>query len=159
VNLPQLCRSIRTAAQVSFSRSGGPGGQNVNKVNTKVTLHIRLIDLEGLSEAEAARLQIVLSSRITGTAAGSVGVPSAKSGGAASTGTLVIASSEERSQKINLERAYARAEALIANAARLPKKRRPVKPSKAAKERRLRAKQQHSEKKANRLSPCAKLDP
>jgi len=60
-------QSIRAAAQVSFSRSGGPGGQNVNKVNTKVTLHIRLAGLEGLSFAEAERLREVLAPRIRGT--------------------------------------------------------------------------------------------
>jgi ribosome-associated protein len=137
MNLPLLRQSIRTA-QISFSRSGGPGGQNVNKVNTKATLHVRLADLQGLSEAEAARIREILGSRLSGSADSAV---------------LVIASSEERSQRVNLERAYARAEALIEAAARLPKKRRPTKPSKAAQERRLQTKQRHSEKKERRNFP------
>jgi ribosome-associated protein len=136
VNLPLFRRSIRSTAQLGFSRSGGPGGQNVNKVNTKVTLHINLAELEGLTGAETERLREVLGSRITGPAD--------------SAGILVITSSEERSQKVNLERAYARAETLIENAARLPKKRRTTKPSRAAKERRLQSKRRHSDKKENR---------
>jgi ribosome-associated protein len=132
MNIRLLRESIRRAALASFSRSGGPGGQNVNKVNTKVTLRLALKDLAGLSEAEAARLGEQLAPRLTGS------------------GELVIVSSEERSQKINLERAYARAETFITVSARLPQKRRYVRPSKAAKEKRLRSKRLHSEKKTGR---------
>jgi ribosome-associated protein len=146
-------RSIRAAAQVSFSRSGGPGGQNVNKLNTKVTLHIPLADLEGLSPAETERLREVLGPRIRGVGKAAPDVQSpADTPGPESSGVLLITSSEERSQRVNLERAYARAEALILAAARLPKKRRPVKVSRAARERRLRSKRAVSEKKRERGS-------
>ena len=131
-----LHQSIRNFARVSFSRSGGPGGQNVNKVNTKVTLHIKLSLLEGLSESEKLRLLEKLGSRL--------------SHAADCNEELVISSSEERSQRINLERAYAKAEALITAAARLPKKRKPTKPSAAAREKRLKAKRLQAEKKAMR---------
>ena len=127
-----LYQSIRTAARADFSRSGGPGGQNVNKVNTKVMLHIRVDDLEGLNDAEAVRLRETLAQRIT------------------SAGELVISSSEERSQRTNLERAYVRMENLIVNAARLPHLRRPTKPSRAAREERLHSKRRRSLKKADR---------
>jgi len=132
MNITLLHQSIHSYAEAAFSRSSGPGGQNVNKVNTKVTLRLRLSELNGLSEAERERINSLLANKITGG------------------GEIVITSDEERSQHINLERAYFRLEALIIAAARLPKKRKPTKPSKAAKEKRLEAKRRQGQKKAER---------
>ena len=132
MNAALLFQSIRNAARADFSRSPGPGGQNVNKLNTKVSLRIHLDELSGLSENEFAQMRETLSSRITGA------------------GELVIAASEERSQRRNLERAYARMENLISNAAHLPRLRRPTKPSRAAREERLRIKRLRGQKKAGR---------
>jgi ribosome-associated protein len=134
MNTELLKQSIKAYAEAAFSRSGGPGGQNVNKLNTKVTLKVRLGDLAGLSEAELERVKTMLANRISNE------------------GEIVIASDEERSQRINLERAYFRMEALVAAAARLPKQRHPTKPGKAAKEKRLQAKRRQSLKKAERAS-------
>ena len=132
MNTNLLRQSIRSFAEATFSHSGGPGGQNVNKVNSKVTLRLRLSGLGGLSEAEIELAKTQLANRIS------------------SNDEIVITSDEERSQRINLERAYFRMEALISAAARLPKSRKPTKPSKAAKEKRLQAKKRQGQKKVER---------
>jgi len=124
--------SIRAAAAAEFSRSGGPGGQNVNKVNTRVTLRLPVAGIAGLSEAESARLRDVLAGRIT---AG---------------GDLLVSVTDERSQRVNLERAYARLEDLVIAAARLPRRRRPTRPSRAARERVLESKRRRGAAKAAR---------
>jgi ribosome-associated protein len=140
LNIVLLRQSIRNASEISFSRSGGPGGQNVNKLNTKVTLRLKLLDIDGLSDAELERAKTLLANRIS------------------SDDEIVISSDEERSQRTNLERAYFRVEALISAAARLPKHRRPTKPSKACREQRLHIKQLQSRKKASRRSSLSPED-
>jgi len=134
MNISLLKQSIHTFADASFSRSGGPGGQNVNKVNTKVTLKLHINDISGLSESELERVKTLLENRITNE------------------GEILITSDEERLQRINLERAYFRMEALISAAAKLPKYRKPTKPSRASKEKRLQEKKRHGLKKAERAA-------
>jgi ribosome-associated protein len=90
MNINLIQQSIYSFADISFSRSGGPGGQNVNKVNTKVTLKLKLSDLSGLSETEMERVKLLLANRVSNS------------------GEIIITSDEERSQRINLERAYFR---------------------------------------------------
>lgn len=136
MNLALVQQSIRVFAKIGYSRSGGPGGQNVNKVNTKVTLHLALADIEGLSEAELNRLRETLGGRLT------------------EQGEIVVTSSEERSQWTNQERAFARITALVAAAARLPRQRRPTRPTTASREKRLQTKRVRGLlKKSRRLPP------
>jgi ribosome-associated protein len=130
-----LRQSLHAAATMHYSRSGGPGGQNVNKVNTKVTVHLPLNALMGLSEAEMGRVREILKNRIT---AGD---------------EIVISASEERSRLTNQERAFARLLTLIAASARVPKHRRPTKPSRAAREKRMQSKKIRALIKQNRRLP------
>ncbi|MDR1588096.1 MAG: aminoacyl-tRNA hydrolase [Treponema sp.] len=132
MNIELLHQSIRSAARVTYSRSGGPGGQNVNKVNSKVTLRLSLDDLSGLSATEIARVRELLTGRINAE------------------NEIIVVSEEERSQRTNQVRAFSRLETLIRSSARLPKRRRPTKPSRAAREKRLQSKKLQGLKKAER---------
>ncbi|WP_304244478.1 alternative ribosome rescue aminoacyl-tRNA hydrolase ArfB, partial [Gracilinema caldarium] len=114
----RLHSSILEHAQLQFSRSGGPGGQNVNKVNSRVEIRIHIDELQGLSDAELQRLRTVLSNRITNS------------------GELVLTASDERSQLDNRDLAFQRLEQLISSAAKLPKQRKPTKPTRASREQR-----------------------
>jgi ribosome-associated protein len=134
MNRNELLAWIEQAGSFTFSRSGGPGGQNVNKVNTKAILRLPLCDLP-VSDGDAARVMRKLDTRLT------------------TEGELVIHSSEGRSQRVNRELAMERAVAMIAGALRKPRQRKRTKPSRAAKERRLAAKRHRSEIKRRRRPP------
>jgi len=128
----RLRSSIEEHSQLRFSRSGGPGGQNVNKVNSRVEIRIHIGEIQGLSDAERQRLTSVLSNRIT------------------TQGELVIFVNDERSQLNNKILAYQRLEQLIKNAAKLPKQRKATSPTKASREQRLLKKKLQSIKKSRR---------
>ena len=135
MNLELLRASIEERAQLDFARSGGPGGQNVNKVNSKAIARIRLEEVQGLSAAETAMAAQRLAGRLT------------------TAGELIVQSEEERDQGRNRETAIARLFSLISSAARLPKVRRPTKPTRGSRERRLASKRVHSASKGLRRPP------
>ncbi len=118
-----------------FSRSSGPGGQNVNKRETQVELTFDVAGSTSLSPTQRDRLQRKLRSRID------------------SEGVLHLVASEERTQGRNREIALERFSDLVREALKPdPPKRRPTRPSKRAKERRLSEKKIRGERKRDRRS-------
>ena len=105
--------------RVSFARSGGPGGQNVNKVASKVQLRWAPATSSALSEPDRAWLLNKLASKLT------------------SDGDLLVASDLTRDQGRNRVDAEGKLADIVATALVRPKKRRATKPSKAAKARRI----------------------
>ena len=115
--------------EFATSRSSGPGGQNVNKVNSKVTLRWNVKDSTLLTAEEKELLLQKLSSRLT------------------TDGALLMVAQEKRSQLQNREEALLKLERLLKHAFTKRKKRKATKPSKSAVQSRLNKKKKHSDKK------------
>jgi ribosome-associated protein len=123
-----------TALRIQFARSGGPGGQNVNKLNTKAELWVPLDKIVGMDEAGRLRLRTAAGKRLTRD------------------DVLHISAQTERTQERNRQAVLDRLRALIAQALIAPKPRKRTKPSKTAKRRRLEAKRHRGQVKASRRS-------
>ena len=129
VRVPPAALSVRAA------RASGPGGQNVNKVATKIDLRVDLSGIEGLTEAARARLQLLAANRLDAE------------------GRLVVMSQVTRNQARNLEDARARVADLIRSALIAPRRRRPTRPTMGARRRRLDDKKQRGAVKRWRTRP------
>jgi ribosome-associated protein len=114
------------------SRSGGKGGQNVNKVSSKVELLFNVDSSLLFTEEEKLLLNDKLQNRLN------------------KDGLVQVICDEERSQYLNKEKAIERLIGLLTRALQKPKVRKPTKVSKAAKAVRLNDKKKHSTKKENR---------
>jgi len=133
VAIPKISSTdILTELEFNFSKSSGPGGQHVNKVNTKVGLRFDIPNSTILSEEQKELLVEKLSNRLT------------------KDGVLVLSSQEARSQLMNKEAVLEKLDKLLQSAFFIKKKRTPTKPTKASKERRLKNKKKQAEKKEGR---------
>lgn len=123
--------------EVSFKavRSGGSGGQHVNKVSTKVILVFDLVGSTALSKEEKDHLLRALAHRLTRN------------------NTLIVQAADTRSQTKNREIAQQRLLDLLSSNLQITKERKQTKPTKTSKEKRLKSKRQLSAKKTSRKKP------
>ena len=118
-----------------FARSGGPGGQNVNKVNTKAVLRWNVVESPSLPGAVRHRFLSRYKNRINDD------------------GELVLSSERYRSQSRNCEDCLEKVREMVAAVRLPPKVRRKTKPTRAAKARRMDSKKRQSQKKQSRRRP------
>lgn len=117
-----------------FSRSSGPGGQHVNTADSRVQLSLDLGTTSALDDDQRARVLRNLAPRLSGT-------------------VLTVSAEEHRSQRRNREAARRRLAELLREAVAPPAHRRPTRPTRGSRRRRLEAKRQRSEVKTNRRRP------
>jgi ribosome-associated protein len=117
---------------LDYARSGGPGGQNVNKVASKAVLRFDLRHSPSIPEPARQRALAKLATRLTRG------------------GEIVLSCDTYRDQPRNRETVIERLRLLLAEAVAVPRKRRPTRPTRAARERRLDEKKQRSRLKRQR---------
>ena len=122
----------REKLEIGFSRSSGPGGQNVNKVSTRAEVRFHLESADWLPAAVRKRLAGLYPRRLNRD------------------GEFIVVSSRYRSQGRNLEDCIEKLEGFIERATRLPKRRIPTRKTRASNERRLEGKKRRGEVKSRR---------
>ena len=124
----------REKLQISFSRSSGPGGQNVNKVATRVEVRFHLAGADWIASSTRARLATLHPRRLNRE------------------GEFIVVSSRFRSQARNLEDCIEKLRGLLEKAARRPRRRVPTRKTRASNEHRLKQKKRRSDIKSRRRS-------
>lgn len=132
MDLIQIRKYIEENTNFTFSRSGGNGGQNVNKLNTKVHGTLEILKIKGLNQDELAQVLKNLDGKIN------------------KENLLCIDVDDERFQEVNKKIALDRLESWIVKAAYIKPKRKKTKPTAASKEKRLNNKKIQSLKKKDR---------
>jgi ribosome-associated protein len=132
IELAPGVRVPESAIRLQYARSGGPGGQNVNKLNTKAELWVPVAAMIGLTDRARERLKTLAGHRLT------------------LAGEIHIASDTRRTQEFNRAEVFERLRELILQARHEPKRRKKTKPSRASKQRRLEAKRRRGDVKSNR---------
>jgi ribosome-associated protein len=122
----------RSELDVRVSRASGAGGQHVNKTSSRVEIFWKIPASRAVTDEQRARLLDKLASKLT------------------TEGSVRVVASDMRSQSRNRDLAEERLADLVRRALVVPRKRRPTKPTRAAKEARLESKKRHSSKKRNR---------
>jgi ribosome-associated protein len=122
------------AVRMRAVRASGPGGQNVNRVATKVVLEVDLAAVEGLSDEQRRRLAHLARHRLDAQ------------------GRLLVTSQATRTQARNLEDARDKVRGIVHAALKRPRRRRPTLPTSAAIERRISEKKRHGSLKRLRSS-------
>lgn len=125
----------RNELDVRVSRASGAGGQHVNKTSSRVEIFWNIPASRALDDEQRARLLDKLSSRLT------------------TEGSIRVVASDMRSQSRNRDLAEERLTELVRRALMVPRKRKPTRPTRAAKEARLETKKRHSNKKRERRDP------
>lgn len=120
------------ALEVTAVRSPGPGGQNVNKVASKIQLRVDLSRIEGIDPAARARLDALVRTRLDAE------------------GKLLVTSSRTRDQLVNLQDARDKVRELVARALVAPIPRRPTRPTRGSVRRRIEDKRRRGERKVQR---------
>lgn len=132
IELPPGVSIAPGAMVLSASRSSGPGGQNVNKVNTRMELRLPLAAVQGLSPTALARLRSLLGKRLS------------------SAGEVRLVCQQSRSQEMNKQAAIQMLVGLIAQAWKVPAVRHRTRPTRGSRQRRLESKKHRSETKSQR---------
>ena len=132
IEVTERVRIPSAEIELSYARSGGPGGQHVNKTSSKVHLRWNVRASAALDDEDRTRLEEKLVARLT------------------EAGELVLASNTHREQGRNVDEVVARLVAILQEALHRPRPRKKSRPSKAARQRRLDEKRKRGELKRER---------